>query len=366
MTARCFFIGTTLADNPVSHHFTALAAELVRRGHRVVLLAPHRRVELENPTGNPAIYTWPSDRPTRLVDARFLNALIRQYRPDCLIANFVAVNVMTLVGRWAGVPQRVAWYHTLSTQIAMDGQAPAWRQWLLHRRKSLVYAACTHVVPVSQAAGQDFSQTYPGAANKVRVWLNSIGDPGRTEAPAADAARVVCVGRLNASKGQDVLLRAVARLQKKYPALRVEFIGDGPALAAFTALAGELGVSGCCEFVGRVGHVEVLRRMAGATVTVVPSRSEAFALVTIESLAVGTPVVASRTGGLPEIVRDGVDGFLVPPDDPPTLAEKLDGLLADAALQSQMRAAARAGFLDRFDLRQTIPRQADWLEEITG
>jgi glycosyltransferase involved in cell wall biosynthesis len=363
MKARCFFIGTTLADNPVPHHFVALANELVRRGHRAVLLAPHRRVELENHTGNPAIYTWPSPRPTKPADALFLRKLIRQYRPDCLIANFVAVNVMTIVGRLAGVPQRVAWYHTLSRQIEIDDEIPRWKLRLLRWRKGLAYRASTHIVPVSEAALADVVSLYPEQRAKCRVILNALDDPALNLAGTVEP-RLVCVARFNPSKGQDVLIRALALLREKYPALTVEFIGSGPAQAACEKLAHDLNVADRCTFIGRLPHPEVLQHMATATAAVLPSRSDNCPYVSIESLAVGTPLVGSRVGGIPEIVRDGVDGFLVPPDDAPALAAKLAALLGNAALQQQMRANARTGFLERFDLRKAVPRQADWLEEI--
>ena len=102
--------------------------------------------------------------------------------------------------------------------------------------------------------------------------------------------------------------------------------------------------------------------MRAATVTILPSRSDNCPLVIIESLAVGTPVIGSRVGGIPEVVRDGIDGFLVPPDDPQALAAKLDLVLANAGLREKLRANARAGFLSRFEQREAVREQADWLE----
>lgn len=368
MRSRCYFIGTTLSDNPVPHHFVKLAGVLVARGHRVVIIAPHRRVELANPTGNPAIHIWPSDRPTRRQDALFLRRLIAQYRPDCLVANFVAVNLMSLVGWLCGVPRRVAWYHTLSSQIEIDSAMPRWRLELLRLRKGLAYRASTHIVPVSQAAFEDVVKLYPSQRSKCQVFLNALADPmpGGNPRNGSRPPHLVCVARFNQSKGQDVLIRALALLKDRHPTLSVEFVGTGPLETACARLAHEVGVAERCTFTGRVEHAEVLRRMAGARATVLPSRSDNCPLVTIESLAVGTPLIGSRVGGIPEIVRDGVDGFLVPPDDPPLLAEKLDVVLSNAHLYHRLCTNARDGFLARFDLLHATPRQADWLEEIVN
>jgi glycosyltransferase involved in cell wall biosynthesis len=85
----------------------------------------------------------------------------------------------------------------------------------------------------------------------------------------------------------------------------------------------------------------------------------------VESLAVGTPVVASSVGGIPEVVRDGVDGFLVPPDDPAALAAKVKLLLSDVELRRKMSLNARERFLSTFEQGKVVEEQADWLENIT-
>jgi glycosyltransferase involved in cell wall biosynthesis len=272
---------------------------------------------------------------------------------------------MILIGWLLRIPRRIAWYHTLSSQIDLDQKMPAWRLKLLRARKRLIYRLATNIVPVSQAAADDVSALYNQPTEKLRVFLNAVADPAApATAPAGNGAnpRAVCIARFSPSKGQDVLIRAVGLLKAKHPDVTVEFLGDGPAKDSNEQLARELAVTGQCRFAGAVGHDEVLNRMRAATVTVLPSRHDNCPLVTIESLAVGTPVIASRVGGIPEVVRDGVDGFLVPPDDPQALAVRLSDVLSNAALLQKLRTNARAGFLSRLELRQAVRDQADWLE----
>ncbi|EEF63169.1 glycosyltransferase family 4 protein [Pedosphaera parvula] len=367
MKSHCYFIGTTLADNPVPHHFVALANELVRRGEQVVILAPHRRLDLEDHTANPAIYTWPSERPTRIVDMLFLFRLIRKYRPACMISNFGAVNIMMLTGWLTRVPARIAWYHTISGQLAQDNVAPQWRQKLLRLRKRVVYRAATHVAANSVASAKDVQETYGVLASKCSVLFNSLADPKLTTQLKdlhPEKGRFVCVGRLFPSKGQDVLIRALAILKSKTASFHVDFVGDGPALVDLQQLARSLGVEKHCTFVGRLAHPKVLNRMATAVATIVPSRNEAFGLVNIESMAVGTPIIASKVGGIVEIVRDGVDGFLVSPDDPQSLADKLYALMSNPDLRREMSLNARKRFLATFEQHHVIQQQADWLEAI--
>ena len=103
---------------------------------------------------------------------------------------------------------------------------------------------------------------------------------------------------------------------------------------------------------------------SSAALVVAPSRSEALGMVNVEALAVGTPVVASAVGGIGEIVRDGVDGFLVPAENVNILGERIGRLLGDRTLWAAFSAQARQGFIDRFEMQTNIGRQADWYEDL--
>lgn len=364
----CFFIGTSWLDNMVAGHFKALGRELVARGHRVVFLIDGRKTSVEAHDANPAIYTWPSVRPTGVRDWLFMRRLIRQYRPDCVVGNFGAVNIMILAGRATGVPVRVAWYHTVTGTIDLNTEMSSPLRAVLRRRKRLVYNSATHLVAVSAAAAADLQLMYAVPADKVAVWPLLLRDPQAMTVSEAmrDEWRVLCVGGLLPAKGQDVLLRALPPLMERYPRLRVDFVGAGPKREAYELLARELGVAERCCFAGALPHAEVLARMGAAAVVVVPSRAEALAVVNVESLAMGTPVVGSQVGGIGEAVRDGVDGFLVPPDDPAALGERIGRLLGDPLLRQSMGLAARQGFLQRVELEANIGRQASWYEQLVS
>ena len=365
MKSHCFFIATTWNHGAIANQFKALSRKLAERGHRVVILITGQKKWVEDHESNPSIYAWPSLRPTSIRDAVFLYGLIRKYRPDCLISNFSADNVMLLVGWLMRVPSRVAWYHTLISQIEIDGKTTGWRGRLLKLRKQIVYRRATSIVSVSSACREDVQRVFQTPEWKCHVLHNSLGDPlpglelDQTESAQS---KLVCVGRLHPTKGQDTLIRAAAILKRLRPDIAIEFIGDGPFKERCLQLAHDLGVEDACIFEGDIRHDEVLKRMALATATVVPSRSEAFGLVNIESLAVGTPVVASRVGGIVEVIRDGVDGFLVPPDNHEILAEKLLLLLSNPHLRRTMSRNARERFLTTFEQSKVIKEQADWLE----
>jgi glycosyltransferase involved in cell wall biosynthesis len=368
MAAQCFFIGTSWKGGPSAVHFRVLARKLVERGHRVVLFVDGQRHDVADHTGNPAVYTWPSPRPTKLRDARFLAQMIRQYRPDCMIANFGSVNLMTVMGWLMGVPCRVAWYRTLSTQIMLDNTLPLPLLKMNQLRKAWLYRFTTHIIPVAEAASRDIQRAYGVPASKCHVFLNAMTDPAEKvqELGLSGTAerRIVCVGRLHPSKGQDVLIRGLGKLKQMVPDFCVEFVGNGSMKPQLIEMTRDLGIAENCSFLGHLSYAEALERSASATVTCVPSKIDACPLVVIESMAVSVPVVASDAGGIPEIVRHGVDGFLVPPEKPEAFAAMLGQVLINPELRATLSRNARQRYLDRFDQDKVTTEEAEWFERI--
>jgi glycosyltransferase involved in cell wall biosynthesis len=324
----------------------------------VLVLVDRRNRAAVSEDTNPVVLTWPSYRPTRVVDARWLFGLLRRERPAAIVANFGGVNLSMSVGAALGVPIRVAWYRTLRRQIDLDGPQN-WRVPYQRLRKRAVYRLATLCATASNEARLDLAAGFAVAPERIEVWGHSVQDPG-IESKTPEPGHIVCAGRLYPSKGQDVLLRALAL----EPSVHVSFAGDGPARATLVALAAELGVLDRCHFLGAIPRALIPALMARAVVTVVPSRDEAFGLVNIESLAVGTPVVASRVGGIPEIVRDGVEGLLVPPDDPAALAKAIHRILESPRLRSGLSEAGRMRFLSSYEQGRVVRFQADRLEEL--
>jgi glycosyltransferase involved in cell wall biosynthesis len=369
MKKHCFILGTPLNRDAISSHFQALGDELVRRGHETFIIAPPGECYPDGQKAGFRHLSWPSDRPTRLRDARLLWGLIRKHKPDCLIANFAPVNWMCVIGWLTGVQCRIAWYHTLSRQIDLSMKLPPRRIRFLRLRKRLVYAKATHLATNSRAALEDAHLTYGVPREKCKVWRNSLADPALwlQLKPAADREDlVVCAGRFDRTKGQDALIDAIFLCATRLKATKIEFLGAGPLLEPMRERAAQKGLEGHCVFRGVVPHEEVLSRMARAKLTVVPSRNEAFGLVNIESMAVGTPVIASNVDGIPEIVRDKVDGLLCPPEDPKALAEKLMGLLHNPGLRQEMGQNCRQRFMAVYEQSKVVAEQADWLESITA
>lgn len=173
---------------------------------------------------------------------------------------------------------------------------------------------------------------------------------------SATAPLLVQACRFIPKKGLDDSLRALARLQKKIPDIRLALAGGGPMEPALRALAAKLGVANAIEWHSFL-HQDALRDLfTRAHVFIHPSKltpegdREGIPNAMLEAMATGLPVVATRHGGIPEAVRDGIDGLLVPEGDHSSLADALSRLLGDPALYRMLAQAARARATDAFSL----------------
>lgn len=147
----------------------------------------------------------------------------------------------------------------------------------------------------------------------------------------ADARLVVFVGLLVPIKGVEFLIAAWAELYRQNllrPADWLVIIGDGPCRRALERQAQEAGAADRVRFVGSIAQTEVARWIGAATVLCLPSRNEGTPNVIVEALASGIPVVASKVGGIPDLIREGENGMLVPPTEPLPLAHALAKSLA--------------------------------------
>jgi len=368
-SSNAILIGTSLGENPVCRHFAALGRELINLGYGVTLLADGSNLGQSYVDKRILIARWPSPRPTRLADAIFLNGMISETKPCCLISNFGSNNLMQTVGALRRVPVRIHWYHTLMAQNRMDWRKSWLRARLLVCRAKLVYRLATHTVTNSNAAKQDVVKKFGIAPSRCHLFWNCLDDPSAigiaaTAEPAAVRNKFVCVGRFSPSKGQATLVRAVSLVLRKIPDLEIEFVGEGDYKEECRALAARLGVAQHCLFRGYLPHDEVLRKMAGAQATIVPSLAEAFGLVVIESMAVGVPVIGSRTGGISEIIRDGLDGLLFTTGDYVEMARHIIEMASNRELRLQMATNCRSRFLQCFEMNRMVRLQALWLNQI--
>jgi glycogen(starch) synthase len=184
------------------------------------------------------------------------------------------------------------------------------------------------------------------------VIYNGLESPGVTPVQLPwRPPRLLCMGRLLTKKGFDLALAAHAMLRTRYPALRLVVAGDGPARPDLERLAAELAGGEGVEFVGWVSPKDVPSLLNQATIVLVPSRwDEPFCLVALEAALMARPVVATRVGGLTEVVVEGGTGLLVPREDAAAMAEGIRALLDRPEYAARLGQTGRQTALERFSL----------------
>jgi glycogen(starch) synthase len=185
-------------------------------------------------------------------------------------------------------------------------------------------------------------QRAPELGPRASVIHNALEQPAMLPSLPFDPPVLACIGRLDPSKGFDVALSAFARLLSRAPRPRLLLVGDGDARASLAQQASALGIAAHVEFTGWVEPSRIPHLLAKVSVVIVPTRAfESFSLVALQAAQLGRPVVATRTGGLPEVVLDGETGLLVEPDDPGALAQAIATLLDEPALATRLGEVAR-------------------------
>ncbi|WP_239374840.1 glycogen synthase [Frankia sp. Cj5] len=211
------------------------------------------------------------------------------------------------------------------------------------------------VIAVSEGMRADVLSAYPAVdPAKIHVIRNGIDTDEYVPSPATDVLTrygvdpeqpsVVFVGRITRQKGVPVLLRAAAELDPRAQLVFCAGAPDTPALLTeVTDLVDGLRDTrkGLVWISGMLSKPDIIGLLSHATVFVCPSVYEPLGIVNLEAMACGTAVVASRVGGIPEVVDDGVTGLLVPPSDPAALAAAVNELLADPVRATAMGRAGR-------------------------
>ena len=178
---------------------------------------------------------------------------------------------------------------------------------------------------------------------------------------------VLFMGRLSRPRGIDVLFDAIPAVLARHPEARIVLAGVAETAAQEPRLRAEVARRGVAErvtFLGSLEGAERARAWASASVFVAPSRIEAFPLVIPEAMACGVPMVVSAVGAIPDFVRDGEDGFLVPPGDPAALADRIGRLLDDEPLRQRIAARLRERATREFDIEVAADRVRSILRDV--
>ena len=231
-------------DRPAEFFYT-LASHLRKRGHEVWLVRWNVRIgeSMDVPEG---IFeaVFPDMRPNRFRSIRWLYGLLSSKRFDCVLATHVGINAAAVAGLAAGITVRCGWFRTRSTALLYDMGGPSLKSVFLLARRRAIYGALTHIVAVSEACREDLMSFWKVPSKKIVVLQNSIRKaPGELQNLQRDSAKIVCVGRLVAVKGQEFLIQALPAVLKRVSGLQCHLIGDGPERSRLEKLTAELGLA---------------------------------------------------------------------------------------------------------------------------
>ena len=190
---------------------------------------------------------------------------------------------------------------------------------------------------------------------RITVIPNGVTLPPMNVPADADFGNVIlCLARLDiANKGQDILLQAMPQIVREVPDAKLWIVGEGKDLGMLKALASKLHLNGSVEFKGRISHAAKFLFLKNSRLLCLPPRTESFGVVYLEAMAYGLPIVATKVGGVPEVVDDA--GILVPPENSAALAEAVIKVLTDKPLSDDLsrRGSSR---VKRFDWELLIKR----------
>ena len=170
--------------------------------------------------------------------------------------------------------------------------------------------------------------------------------------PHSSPFTILCVGRLVPAKGQHILLAAVERLVKAGRQVRLCLVGDGPDRARLEEQVKVQGLEAYVAFAGAVNQDRIRALYAEADVFALASFAEGIPVVLMEAMAMSIPCVTTYITGIPELIRDGIDGLLVSPSDDAALAEAIARLMDDPALRQRLGEAGRCRVQDKYDLNR--------------
>jgi N-acetyl-alpha-D-glucosaminyl L-malate synthase BshA len=352
---------------------TELGLELALRGHEVHFISYANPIRLDSGTprihyhevevSNYPLFHYP---PYCLALASRMAEVSDTYGLDLLHVHYaIPHSIAAMLAQQMVAPRRLPFITTLhGTDITLVG---ADRSYFPITRFSIEKS--DGVTSISDYLRQRTVEVF-GTRNEIRVIKNFVNceiyRPDEEKrgasayAPAGDKL-LIHLSNFRPIKRAADCIRILAEVRKSVPA-HLLMVGDGPDAGGCESLARELNVHAHVSFLGKRSHVEQIIPLAH--VTLMPSELEGFGLVALEAMACGVVPVATNVGGVPELVTNGVDGFLEGVGDVSAQAARVVSLLKDDALHSRMARAGREAASERFSTERIISQYERYYEEV--
>lgn len=367
-----FYLGWSI-DEPGGAEIAtqSLASGLLSRGHDVGMVEtlsaePPRREQTRMFRGP----LWsvrrgdPEHRPPAFLQ---FWSIVSKFRPDVLSVQCPSwAQAAPIVGALA---LRHQWRLAVAlhgSELLEEAERETSSPWL-----DRLFTGATVVTAVSESLCRDFKTRYPAMAHKACVIPNGLEAHWSALPPAPGAPSnpryVLYVGRLEWIKGVDILLHAWKRIDAEAHRVELWVAGAGAEESRLRGLAQHLGIAPRVRFVGGVAHRDLPTLFRGAAFVVMPSRHEGLPRVALEAGACGAVCIGTRVGGIPEVICEGITGFLAAPESPVALADALERALRLAPeAQRRMGAAARSRILPQFTQARCVAAYEELFHSLLG
>jgi len=348
-------ISGSVKNVAISKQFVMLAKSFVDNGYRVIFITDGKK-KIENRDDGIEYLSWPSFRPTKSADFLYALKVIRDNKPIATISNFGSVSIMLIASWLLHVPNRICNFHTTPVQSKTLGIA-IWKKY----RKKIIYYLSTLIVFDSDGLKREFIEKYGNIHGKFMILNNGLK---RIEIKNYKKEGILFTGRLEKIKGVEYLIKAMAIVVKQIPSAFVDLYGDGSCKKEYEDLVKDLGLEKNVFFRGNYRHDLLLEKYQHYKLAVLPSLGEGFPLSAIEAIASGLPLVASNVGGLPDIVKEGINGYLVEPQNEKALADKILLLLSDSEKLRSFSEESLQIFNDNYEIGKIINMQFNFFHSL--
>jgi glycosyltransferase involved in cell wall biosynthesis len=227
-------------------------------------------------------------------------------------------------------------------------------------RKGWAFRRATHILASSTRSAKDVQKYYGVSDKALRIFPNALPKPPKTN--AGRGQHIGFLGRLHKSKGVDLLVQAFISIADKVPHTNLIIAGSGNEEANLKQALAEANLSSRVQWLGQIGYTEIFDFLVQLNHLVVPSRTDNLPTVVLEAFSTATPVIGSNSGGIPDMIQSGYNGFLFEPENVEDLAPKMLELITNIDARNKMAINAQETFEAKYSI-ETLPERFEKLIE---
>jgi len=347
----------------IETHSLTLVTALKQRGHQCVVITNQDLPSWQQQTNYAGItiHRYPFkaalQKNTMTLTGKILRdikQMIAEFKPEVIHLNLgISAHIFfyNFIKKCINVPTVLTLHGLLCLEQAYKKQIDS------VKRYTSLFNTCAWITTVSKALIDELEIYLPINQYNITYIHNSLPSlPLQPQPLSFKPNKIFCVGRLTYEKGFEVAIAAFAILKKTIPHVEMTIVGDDDEMANLQRLVNTLQLEASINFLGMVPQRDVLPLINEATLVIVPSHYEAFGVIALEAAMLAKPVIASKVGGLKEIIEHGKTGLLVEKNNIAAFSKAMVDLLSNPNKTTDMGLAAREHVIENFSVRQMVTR----------